>query len=489
MTVDPVLLIAIPLVSAFLTPLISLLSRKASRWVPLLGVIGMAGVMALLFGDLYDGAVTSTTGGFDPPYGISIVMTPLGGIISTGMILVALFVILSDLGGGRKFRVVYDTMVMMGTAGAVGMVITGDIFNMFVFLEITSIAGVVLAAIPREGEEKGLNWRGAASYAIMGTVASFVVLAGIGLLYSATSTLNIARMVERIGEVDPFVLGTAFMAMFVGLGIEAELFPLNGWAPEVYKGSRWGTSSLFSGVIGKAGLIALVRIVFTVIGPAVEGGMASEILLWTGVITFLFGEAAAFTSKDVNRMLGYSSVGVFGLLAASFSLGSGEGIRAAVLQIIGHMLAKPLLFSVMGHIGIKGDAPLSSLKGLSGSSPTAAALLTVGALALIGMPPSPNFWGKFFFFTGAGDRWLVIGLVVIGTLMEAGYVARLLYNVHSRKGDEDRKPISVARGITGVFAALLIVSLGLFPGLLEGILDLVVSELTDPSIYSGWGVF
>ncbi|HHD15812.1 MAG TPA: hypothetical protein ENK47_03805 [Euryarchaeota archaeon] len=493
MTVDPVLLIVIPLAAAFLVPLTSLFSKAIARWIPLLGLLGMALVIGLDFGDLYDGAVTSTTGGFDPPWGISIVMTPFGGLLAAGMIGVALYVLLSGVGGrDGKNGVVYSTMVMMATTGGVGMVITGDLFNMFVFLEITSIAGVVLAAMPRDNDRKGLNWRGAAVYAVVGGVASFLVLAGIGLLYGATSTLNIAQMASRVGDMDAFVAGTAFLLMLIGFGIEAELFPLNGWAVEVYRGSRWGTSSIFSTVIGKAGLFALLRMSFIVIGPAIKGDFVMDILLWGGAATYLFGEAAAFTSRDMYRMLGYSSIGVFGLLTASFSIGTGDGVRAGVLLIIGHMLAKPLLFSMMAHAGRRysGDVPLKALRGMIRSSPAGALMMTVGILALIGMPPSPTFWGKYFLFSGAGssEQWVLVGILVVGTVIEAGYLGRLIFNIFDVRKDTRENGLPLARGIMGAVAVFMIFLIGVMPGPLHDIIELVIRELLQPLTYIRWGV-
>lgn len=493
MTVDPVLLIVIPLAAAFLVPLVSLVSRGLARWIPLLGLLGMAGVITYNFSSLYDGPVTSTTGGFDPPWGISIIVTPLGGLISTGMVGVALFVMISGLGSrSRKYRTVYNTMVMMATAGAIGMVITGDLFNLFVFLEITSIAGVVLAAIPREGDDEGLNWRGAAVYAVVGGVASFLVLAGIGLLYGSASTLNIAQIAERVPEMNTFVIGAAFLAMFVGFGIESELFPLNGWAPEVYRGSKWGTGSLFSGVIGKAGLIALIRIAMVILNPGMENGIILDILLWAGAATYLFGEAAAFTSKDLYRMLGYSSISMFGLLTASFSLGTDGGVRAAMMILIGHMLAKPLLFSMMAFAGrnSKGDVPLNSLKGLIKSSPAAGILMTVGILALIGMPPSPMFWGKFFLFSSAGstEQWVLVAILILGTILESGYLGRMLFNIYDTRKVESRPSLPVARGLMAGLMVFFILLLGFLPSAIEDIIDWTVLELLDPAVYIDWGV-
>lgn len=494
MIIDPVLLIIIPLLAAFLVPMVSLFSKKIAGIIPLLGLIGMAVVMAVDFSELYNGPITSTTGGFDPPWGISILLTPLGGLLAAGMIGIGLFVLISEIGGERsRHQTTYDTMVMMATAGAVGMVITGDLFNMFVFLEITSIAGVVLAAIPREGDDKGLNWRGAAVYAVIGGVASFIVLAGIALLYGSTSTLNIAQIAERIGDVDTFVIGVSFLALFIGLGIESELFPLNGWVPEVYRGSRWGTGSLFSGVIGKAGLLALLRISMVVLSPGLENEIIPNILLWVGAATYIFGEAAAFTSKDLYRMLGYSSIGVFGLLTASFALGVDGGVRGGSLILIGHLLAKPLLFSMLGFAGRrkKGDVPLSSLRGLIRSSPAAGIMMTIGALALIGMPPSPTFWGKFFLFSAAGSEaeWLLIALLLLGTILEAGYLGRILFYIFDQSNPTRSDRLPIARGIMGAVAVLLILLIGILPGSLEDLFDLVVSELLDPSTYTSWGVF
>ncbi len=493
MIVDPVLLVVIPLSAAFLVPLISMLSKKLAEWIPILGLLGMAIVMAINLPELFNGPITSTTGGFNPPWGISIIMTPLGGLFAAGMIGVGLFVSISGISdSGRPYQAIYNTFVMMATAGAVGMVITGDLFNMFVFLEITSISGVVLAAMPRKGHEKGLNWRGAAVYAVVGGVASFLVLAGIALLYGATSTLNIAQIASRIEDVDTFVIGAAFLAMFVGFGIESELFPLNGWAPEVYRGSRWGTSSLFSGVIGKAGLLALIRVSITVLSPGLENDLIPDILLWVGAATYIFGEAAAFSSKDLYRILGYSSIGMFGLLTVSFSLGIEDGIRGGILLLIGHMLVKPLLFSMTSFAGRmkKGDVPISSLKGLIRTSPLAGILLTIGILALIGMPPSPIFWGKFLIISSAGSeaQWLLIGILLTGTILEAGYLGRMLYNILDTRRSHSPSKLPFARGLMGIVAVLTILLIGIVPGPLNDMADLIVKELMDPSIYTSWGV-
>jgi formate hydrogenlyase subunit 3/multisubunit Na+/H+ antiporter MnhD subunit len=374
-------------------------------------------------------------------------------------------------------------MVMMATAGAVGMVITGDLFNMFVFLEITSISGTVLAALPRGDGEKGLNWKGAAGYAVISALASFLILGAIALLYGATSTLNIAQMAERMGDIHTYVAGTALLLVMIGFGIEAEIFPLNGWAPEVYRGSRWGTSSIFSGVIGKAGLIAMLKVISVVLAPALEGNIAMDILLWGGVITFVIGEAAAFTSKDLYRLWGFSSIGMFGLILTAFALGGENGIWAAVLIMIGHLISKPVLFSLTGALKHKDrDLPLSVLDGLVGRSKLTAFLLIGAALMLLGMPPSPIFWGKYFLFSGAGgdSNWLLIGVLIIGTLLEAGYIGKLLWRVVQTKEGGRSVKLPIATAVMASLAVALGILIGAVPGLLQDILDLVVMEFTDP---------
>ncbi|MGA1822389.1 MAG: complex I subunit 5 family protein [Thermoplasmatota archaeon] len=494
---DPVLLIVIPLLAAFLIPLTAIFSKKLASTIPLLGLIGMAAVAGWLFPNLDDGAIMSETGGFAPPWGISLVVTPLGGMLALGMILVAIFVIIPTTGKAeRKSDLWFNGMGMMATAGAVGMVITGDLFNLFVFLEITSIAAVVLAALPREGDDSGFNWKGAATLAVISAVASFMVLAAIALLYGSTSTLNLADMASASGDIPSFTAGAVLILMIIGFGVESEIFPLNGWVPEVYRGSRWGTASIFSGIIGKAGLIALIRVVLIIVGPSLGNSFASDLLLWGGLITYLVAEAAAFTSRDLYRLLGFSSIGVLGLSLAVISSGSEMGIKAGILLIIGNMIAKPILFSVIDHAGkgTKGDLPLSTLEGLIRRSPSAALLFTLSSLALLGMPPSPTFWGKFMLFAGADGTagWAVAAAVVIGTLLEAGYIGRLVWKAVSTREtgrEQKRIPMSVARIIPALIGILGLILIGLFPSMLGGSLDNAVKELSDPSTYIRWGGF
>jgi len=490
MTPDPVLLIVIPLIAAFLTPLVATFSKKTARFIPLIGVLSMGVVAVMLLldvvGDTFK-VVQSTTGGFEPPWGINLVVTPLGALISVGMIGVATYVLASNIikkekDGGPWF----ELMTMMATAGAVGMVITGDLFNMFVFLEITSISGTVLAALPRGNGKKGLNWKGAAGYAIISALASFLILAAVGLLYGSTSTLNLAQMGSRVENIDTFVAGTALLLMIIGFGIEAEIFPLNGWAPEVYRGSRWGASSIFSGVIGKAGLIAMLKVVTIVLAPALEGNIVMDMLLWGGIITFIVGEAAAFTSKDLYRLLGFSSIGMFGLILASFSLGGQNGIWAAVMIMIGHMISKPVLFSLAGSLrGEDQDAPLSALDGLMGRSKTAGFLFAGAMLMLLGMPPSPIFWGKYFLFSEAGgqENWLLVGVIIIGTILEAGYVGKLLWRTMPKEGITKKIKLPITTGIMAFIAVISGVGIGVMPGILEDLVSQVLWELTHPMEY------
>ncbi|MGA1873399.1 MAG: complex I subunit 5 family protein [Thermoplasmatota archaeon] len=487
MTPDPVLLIVFPLIAAFFTPLVSTFSKRTARFIPLLGVLSMGVVAVMILLDIAGESfkvVQSTTGGFQPPWGINLVVTPLGGLISVGMIGVAIYVLVSGImkrekDGGPWF----ELMTMMATAGAVGMVITGDLFNMFVFLEITSISGTVLAALPRGNGKKGLNWKGAAGYAIISALASFLILAAVGILYGSTSTLNLAQMGARVESIDTFAAGAALLLIMVGFGIEAEIFPLNGWAPEVYRGSRWGSSSIFSGVIGKAGLIAMLKVVTIVLAPALEGNIVMDILLWGGIITFIVGEAAAFTSKDLYRLLGFSSIGMFGIILASFSLGGENGIWAGVLLIIGHMISKPVLFSLVGALSSRdGNTPLSVLDGLAGRSRTAGFLFIGALLMLLGMPPSPIFWGKYFLFAGAGgeENWLLMGVIIIGTILEAGYVGKLIWRAMPKEKESRPFKLPVATGIMAFLAVLAGLFIGVLPGVLEDLIGQVLWEMTHP---------
>jgi formate hydrogenlyase subunit 3/multisubunit Na+/H+ antiporter MnhD subunit len=213
-----------------------------------------------------------------------------------------------------------------------------------------------------------------------------------------------------------------------------------------------------------------------------------DILMWAGVITFIVGEAAAFTSKDLYRLWGFSSIGMFGLMLAAFSLGGRWGIYAAVLIMVGHLISKPVLFSLTGALKHKDkDLPLSALDGLMGRSRITALLFIGAALMLLGMPPSPIFWGKFFLFrqVGTGSEWLLMGLLVIGMVLEAGYIGKILWRIMPK--DRMSKPfkLPVTTLVMAVIAVALGIILGAAPVLLEDILDLIWIEFLDPVFLSG----
>jgi multicomponent Na+:H+ antiporter subunit D len=212
-----------------------------------------------------------------------------------------------------------------------------------------------------------------------------------------------------------------------------------------------------------------------------------DILLWGGVITFIVGEAAAFTSRDLYRLLGFSSIGMFGLILASFSLGGQSGIWAGVMIMIGHIISKPVLFSIAGILKHKDrDSPLSVLDGLLGRSRTAGLIFIIAALMLLGMPPSPIFWGKYFLFSeaGADGNWLLVGMIIIGTILEAGYIGKLLWRVMPWKYEGKPFRMPIPTGLMAVLAIGLGIVLGVMPFLIQDLLDQIVTEMSNPMFFT-----
>lgn len=435
----PALLPALPLLAAFVIPILHRISPLAARALGP-GVLAVDAVLALSLWDAVRKApLVVEMGGFAAPAGIVFYLDPIAVI----------FLVATLLGGLMLWpRGLYDRMregqlTLLLTAAGCGLAMSGDLFNIFVFYEIAAVASYGLTAT--WGSKPG--YAAALRYLLLSALGSAFALLGITVIYAQAGTLNLAHL----GQLAPAMLsGPAGLAGFAlvlfGFGVKAELFPVNTWVPEVYANAPSRISALLAGVVSKLALLAILRLMLLAYADTPAPGL----LLAVGIASLVTGELAAFRALGLRRVLGYSSIGQLGLVAIAFSIPGAGGVLAGLALALHHMIVKPALFLFTHAWG----GPLARLEGGAKASPWGAALFALLALSLVGVPPLPGFWAKLLllkaaFGQTAGIYYLAIALVLITTVVEAAYLLRILRQLY-----RDRAPQIEAPGPRELLPAL-----------------------------------
>ncbi len=485
MVISPVHYIAFPLLAAFAIPLLSKLYKDAARIVPGIVLFYNVVISFVLIQQVQEtGIINEVISGWRAPWGINLVLTPFTAFLATMVSVIGFLIWLYGYRFKRTLKggVVqyYETLQMMMIAGSIGIIITGDIFNMFVFIEIVGITAFSLTAFykGRDGAEAGFK------YLLIGGLASAFLLLGILIIYTQVGTLNMAQIAERMPEVDTNLKIIALIFFLIGLGIEAEMFPLNGWAPDAYSQAPSPTSATFAAVVSVAGVYALIRVIFTLFD--VHG--TDNYLMVMGFITMMVAEIAAIKQNDLKRMLAYSSVGQVGLILIAFGIGTKLAIVGAVFLMLNHGVIKSLLFMTGSYFIYNTDTKdIRSLNGIYKKLPYVAFLFALGALAIVGFPPFSAFWSKFYILTAAADTkhiYLIIGILLV-TVIEITYYLRVVGRIYFAQ--EEKEPASHKPSINALVAmsllGLFIVLIGVYPDLILGYIEDAATAILDKSNY------
>lgn len=478
---SPVHYIAVPLLAAFLIPLIAKVSKSVVKFVPGIVLLYLSYLSINLFPIALEKPIVEIIAGWKPPFGITLVFGPLAAFF-VSMITIVGFVIWV-----YSYRFIirepiekYYMLFLLLITGATGIVLTGDIFNLFVFLEITAIAAYSLTAFLRDKD----GAEAAFKYLLIGSFASTFVLLGIALLYAQTGTLNIADIATKIDNIAITTRILILILFLVGFGIEAELFPLNGWAPDAYSQAPSPIGAVFGGIVVKAAIYALMRLIFVLF----NFGSVFHFLLIMGIITMLIAEMSAMRQQQIKRMLAFSSIGQMGLVIIAFGIGTQASVQAAFFQMFNHALIKTLLFFAAGYLVFhSGSKNISALDGLGREKPITSFFFALGALAIIGLPPFAGFWSKLYVLLSVADEGMiaVVTLILISSVIEAVYylrvVSRLYFNREAKDLDVRRTPASgiIAMGVL----AIVILIVGLYPNTILEYIKPAAKELVNKAEY------
>ena len=495
----PVLIVIIPLCGAVLCPLLSRFGHSLGKRTVIVALFASFCLsLVQLAAVIQSGeALHYWLGGWQPPYGIEFVIDGVNGIIIVLVSFIGFMTALfsSPFEGGDKsapFRSAgYYSILCFLVIGLLGLSSTGDAFNLYVFMEIVALSGYGLIAI---GEEKGPI--AAFRYLLTGTIGACAYLLGVGLLYSATGTLNMADLTLRLREVDNMpVIVIAMACLIVGFGIKMALFPLHGWQPAAHSYAHPAADPMIAGVMIKIPAYAMFRFFFCIFDSSLP--MMKTLFTIIGIMAvmgILYGSLKALRYDKYNKILAYSSIGQVGYIALGFAIGNFYGIAGAVLHILSHAFMKTGLFYTSAAFKYRyGIHYTDQLGQVYRKMPVTCAALVVLSLSMIGLPPFAGFFSKWYLALGAiqNGQYLYVAVLIISSLLSAIYFFRIFERLFMGEKTVEEPAVLVApeakREKTEVplrmlipvgIAALMVIALGLGNSfIVNGILKTTVMEV------------
>lgn len=474
----------LPLLLPLVTAVISIIMRK-TRFRDYFSLAGSAAyfVLTLFVANrvITSGSITYQAGGWPAPYGITFIVDSL----SLFMLLITAVVSLAaniyswsyieEKGKESGYYAFFHFMV----AGISGAFTTGDIFNLFVMLEIVLMSSYAMVAYTGTKESLFTSLK----YVVLNLIGSSLMLVAIGGLYSVTGTLNMADMAlilseESVNTVP--VLGLTMM-LFSVFAIKSGLVPFHFWAPSVYSNSPPPAAAMMAGISKKVGIYAVIRLYITVFSQASLpqnailfagkslGLFTGYVVLALGILTLIVGGISAVNRRELDKMLSYSSIGQVGFIfipiAFAMIYSSESALAASLVYILCHSLAKPALFMISGVIErVTGTTSLDELGGLSEESFALSAAYFISAFSLVGIPPLLGFFGKMLVFKSAvvNQSFGILGVLLAGAFASLLYFGKAWLEIFFGEPVEfDYTRFSALQMFAVMILVILIISVGL----------------------------
>ena len=460
----PALQVVVPLLAA---PLTVLLRRRAYASGLALAATWIALVIAVfLWLRVADsGTISYAIGNWPPPWGIEYRVDRLSSfvlVLVSGIAAVVLPYSLASIKAevSPQQHYLFYTMFLLCLAGLLGIAITGDAFNIFVFLEVSSLSAYVLIALGRDRRALVASYQ----YLIMGTIGATFIVIGVGLLYLMTGTLNLADMGRRIAAVQgtrPVLAALAFLT--VGISLKLALFPLHQWLPNAYAFAPSAVASFLAATATKVAVYVLLRFYFSVFGASAVFARLpmQEAMLLLALAGMFVASTIAIFQTDLKRLFAYSSVGQIGYIILGLSFGSTTGLTATIVHLFNHGVSKGAIFLLLGGVTmVMGGTSLSRVQGLSRRMPLTSLAIVLCGLSLIGVPGTAGFVSKWYLILAALEKgqWWLVFLIVASSLLAAAYVWRFVEAAYFREPRQDTAgsdalPWSMALPAAGLVAA------------------------------------
>ncbi len=479
--------IIIPLLAAFL---ITLIAGKKDDWAVFLSFIAVSAVLVLSvfsFVVMKEETVTYEMSAWKVPYGIVLVQDALTSFM---LVMVAIISLTSLMFSVQYIRHLskdwkYYALFMLLVTGMNGVIVTGDLFNLYVFMEIALFAAFALVSYGSRAEE----FEAAFKYAVMGSVSSLIILLGIAVLYSAASTLTLSKIAEIVPQLNKTIIlwvGGLFLA---GFGLKAAAMPFHAWLPDAHSSAPAPISSMLSGVLIKAlGIYVLIRIFFGVFNAP---EVFNKIFLVLGTVSIIIGVFLAVGQWDMKRLLAYHSISQIGYILLGLGIATPLGILGAVFHLFNHAIFKSLLFYNAGSVEYAlGTRDLKKMGNLTKVLPTTSQTSMIASLSISGIPPFNGFFSKLIIIIAAIQAGLMgyAFLAIIGSILTlASFMKVQRYGFRGENIISSViNPVEWRMNFAMIILAVLclISSLMIVPGIKEFTLDPVVKAIIDstPSI-------
>ena len=446
----PALQVVIPLICA---PLCMLVRYRDWSWiVALFGSWASLVISWLLLQQVMDaGVISYHMGNWAPPLGIEyridfvnafvlLIVSAIGAVVTP----YARESVRAEFGTNRIYM--FYTAYMLCLCGLLGVTITGDAFNLFVFLEISSLSSYVLIAMGKD--RRALT--AAYQYLVLGTIGATFIVIGIGLLYAETGTLNMADLAKRLAD-QPLsrTIGAAFGFLVVGISLKLALFPLHLWLPNAYTYAPSVVSAFLAATATKVAVYVLLRFLFTIFNVKLSFGVMplDTILLVLAVIAMFAASAVAIFQTNLKRMLAYSSVAQIGYMILGISFANVNGLSAGIIHLFNHALMKGGMFLALGCIFYRiASVNINDMAGMGRRMPWTMGAFVVGGLGLIGVPLTVGFISKWYLVLGALERgwWFAAALVLLSSLLAVVYIWRVVEVAYLKPVPEDAPKIEDA---------------------------------------------
>lgn len=428
----PVLEVVVPLASA---PLALLLRNRHLAFFVVLAASWFAfGTSVLLWQQVAAGGpISYAIGSWPPPWGIEYRVDRLSSfflVLVSGMASLVLSwgraSLEAEVPAGQHY--LFYTMFALCLTGLLGITVSGDAFNIFVFLEISSLSTYVLIAMGRDRRALAASY----NYLIMGTIGATFIVIGIGLLYLMTGTLNLADVAGRMPAVEgsrPVLAALAFLT--VGLSLKMALFPLHQWLPNAYTHAPSVVAAFLAATATKVSVYVLLRFYFGVFGGSqvFDRLPLEQVMLGLALAGMFAASAVAIFQSDLKRLFAYSSVGQMGYIILGLSFDSAAGLTATIVHVFNHAITKGAIFMLLGGVAVSlGGVSLPRVRGLARVMPLTAFGLVICGLSLIGVPGTAGFVSKWYLIVAAieGGQWWLVFLIAGSSLLAVAYVWRVV---------------------------------------------------------------
>lgn len=475
----PAILFLLPFMTAISLPMVGL---KRREWCRPMAVAAVSAMSPIAWANLMTvserGAIRYAFSGWAAPIGIEWVADGLASVVMVVVSFLALLVLIyagptSPRTLGQRI-VPYYTLILLLISALTGIVFAGDLFNVFVFLEVAALSGYALV-----GVAGGKALVSAFRYLILGTLGASFYLLGVAYFYAATGTLNMADLAQRVPElVTSKAIVGGLIFMFLGLAIKMALMPLHGWLPDAYTHAPEAVSPLLASLVTKVALIAWVRIMFGVVGPDAEIEHVPVLILLEelGAIAAVVGALLALTQRELKRMFAYGGVSHIGLILIGVGLGNPTGFAGGVFYLMNDAVMQAALFFLAGAVVYQfGVRTIDELGCLRGQAPWMTGALIVMALSMVGFPPTGGFFGKWYIILGALEarHYFAVAAVILSTLLTLAYFVKLfdrIFRDHpvSAVMSPVKVPLSVKVSVGAASATIIL--LGVWSGPIVGFL-------------------